>query len=336
MRVLVSNDWVCAGIAEEIEKIGFDTVLLPKSVSTDAANFDTPEWRTLLADADIIVSSPYVRISRAMMEAAPKLRGVMSAVIGVEGIDLDAAADLGLIVGHGAMPENFLGMAEATVLFILAQTLQMRMKERLLQENLPRPNLLTARLLRGQIVGLIGLGRIGRAVVDRLQGWEIELKAYDPFVKEPYRGTKLVELPELLASSDIVSLHVTLTKDTYHLMNEAAFKAMKPTAYFINTARGAAVDEKALHKALKEKWIAGAALDTFEIEPLPRDSALREFVHADNVVLTPHIIGHTKDVMDAIPYVAAENVKRVANGELPLYTKNPEVEPAWRKRLRYL
>lgn len=299
MKVLLSNDWICEKISGDFAKLGFETVLAPPRMQKDAPGFQTPEWQALLKDTEIILTSPYTPVSRAMMEAAPKLQAVMSAVIGVESIDLDAAASLGIIVGHGAMPENFLGMAEATVLFILAQTLDMQMKQRLLRENLPRPRELSARLLRGWMVGLIGMGRIGRAVVDRLQGWEVNLLAHDPLVKESYRGVKQVELSELLKTSDFVSLHVTLTDDTYHMMNEAAFRAMKPSAFFINTARGAAVDEVALHKALKEKWIAGAAVDAFEVEPLPMDSSLREFLHDDNVILTPHIIGHTMDVTDA-------------------------------------
>lgn len=332
MKVLVSSDWVCAGVAEALKCDNFDVSPIPVNVPADA-DLTSSGWRDLLQDADIIVTSPYTPVSREIMARAPKLKAIMSAVIGVESIDLDAAGELGIIVGHGAMPENFLGMAEATVLCILAATLELQAKQRLLRENLPRPRQLTARLLHGKTIGLIGMGRIGRAVVDRLQGWEVELQAYDPFVSDPYRGTRMVGLEQLLSSSDFVSMHVTLTADTRHMMNEAAFRAMKPTAYFINTARGAVVDESAMHKALAEKWIAGAAVDAFETEPLPQESLLREFLPADNVILTPHIIGHTKDVMDAIPLVAVENVRRVARGSMPLYTKNPEVEARWRERL---
>lgn len=332
MKVLVSSDWVCAGVADALRRDNFEVAPIPEHVPADA-DFASPTWRDLLRDADIIVTSPYTRVSRAMMDQAPELKAIMSAVIGVESIDLDAAGELGIIVGHGAMPENFLGMAEATVLCILAATLELQAKQRLLRENLPRPRQLTARLLHGKTIGLIGMGRIGRAVVDRLQGWEVELQAYDPFVSDPYRGTRMVSFEHLLSSSDFVSMHVTLTADTRHMMNEAAFRAMKPTAYFINTARGAVVDESAMHKALAEKWIAGAAVDAFETEPLPYESRLREFLSADNVILTPHIIGHTKDVMDAIPRVAVENVRHVARGSIPLYTKNPEIEARWRERL---
>lgn len=336
MRVLVARDWVCEEIAAALRQASFDVVLTPEKVPTEAAGFRNPEWQNLLQDVEIFVTSPFTRTSRALLEAAPKLKAVISAVIGVESIDVEAAGELGIIIGHGAMPENFLGMAEATVLFILAQTLDMQAKQRLLRDNLPRPRQLRARLLRGQTVGLVGLGRIGRAVVDRLQGWELDLQAYDPLVTEPYRGVRRVGFDELLATSDFVSLHVTLTDETHHMMNEAAFRKMKRTAYFINTARGGAMDEAALHKALTEKWIAGAALDTFEVEPLPQDSRLREFLSADNVILTPHIIGHTQNVMEAIPRVAVENVRRVAGGELPLYTKNPEIAEGWRARLSKL
>lgn len=333
MKVLVSSDWVCAGVADALRSDNFDVTAIPSQVPNDSG-LDVPEWRNLLQNVDIIVASPYTPVSRAMMEKAPKLRAVMSAVIGVESIDLDAADEMGIIIGHGAMPENFLGMAEATVLCLLGATLELQAKQRLLRENLPRPRQLTARLLHGQTLGLIGMGRIGRAIVDRLQGWGVELQAYDPFVTESYRGTRMVSFKQLLSTSDFVSIHVTSTSETRHMMNEEAFRAMKPAAYFINTARGAVVDESALHKALTERWIAGAAVDAFETEPLPAESPLRSFLNADNVILTPHIIGHTKDVMDAIPRVALENVRHVSRGITPLYTKNPQIEDRWRERLR--
>jgi D-3-phosphoglycerate dehydrogenase len=150
-------------------------------------------------------------------------------------------------------------------------------------------------------------------------------------------GVRKVEtVDDVIDAADYITVHVPLLDSTRNLFSTAQFARMKPNAIFINTARGAAVDEAALHKALKEKWIAGAAVDAFEVEPLPMDSTLREFLHDDNVILTPHIIGHTKDVMDAIPIVAADNVRRVARGELPLYVKNPEVEAAWRQRLARL
>jgi D-3-phosphoglycerate dehydrogenase len=108
---------------------------------------------------------------------------------------------------------------------------------------------------------------------------------------------------------------------------------MKPSAYLVNTSRGEAIDEAALYRALKEKRIAGAALDSFAVEPLPDDSPLRQL---DNVILTPHMVGHTQDVFASFPPAAVENITRILRGEPPLYCKNPEIIPAWKRRLANL
>jgi len=114
------------------------------------------------------------------------------------------------------------------------------------------------------------------------------------------------------------------------MLGERELALMKPSAYLVNTSRGEAIDEGALYRALKEKRIAGAALDSFTVEPLPDDSPLRGL---DNVILTPHMVGHTQDVFASFPPAAVENITRILSGEPPLYCKNPEIIPAWRRRL---
>jgi D-3-phosphoglycerate dehydrogenase len=269
------------------------------------------------------------------MAAAPRLRAVVSAVIGVDTIDLDAANEMGLIVGHGTMPENYLGVAEATVMLIATLLLDLRGKETLLRTNAPRPAQLRARMVRGRTIGLIGMGRTARGVVERLAGWDVHILAYDPYVSQEQAPPEvtMMDLATLLRTSDVVSVHVTLTGETWHLLGEAELRLMRPNAYLINTARGAVIDERALYSVLQEGHLAGAALDVFETEPLPQESPLREL---DNVILTPHMVGHSRELMAAIPSVAAENVLRVLRGEPPLYVKNPEVIPAWRQRLASL
>ena len=140
----------------------------------------------------------------------------------------------------------------------------------------------------------------------------------------------MTDLPTLLRTSDVVSVHVTLTSETSHLLGAAELRLIQPHAYLINTARGGAIDEPALYQVLRDGLIAGAAIDVFEAEPLPMDSPLRTL---DNVILTPHMVGHSRELMAAIPPVAVENVLRVLRGEAPLYVKNPEVLPVWHQRL---
>jgi D-3-phosphoglycerate dehydrogenase len=180
---------------------------------------------------------------------------------------------------------------------------------------------------------LIGFGRIGKAVYERLLPFGVNMLLFDPYAREKAEKARMVDLPTLLQASDIVSLHVTLTAETRHMIGESELRQMKPSAFLINTARGAVIDEQALYKALKEKWIAGAALDAFEIEPLPKNSPLRVL---DNVILTPHILGHTQNVMTSLPKAAIENSRRILSGQPPLYVKNPEVLPRWQERIKSL
>ena len=295
------------------------------------------EWPRLFGQADVIVITVRTRAPRALLEAAPRLRAVVFPTIGTESVDLADAQELGLAIGHGPTPENFTGMAESTVMLIAALFLDLAEKERLTRFSLPRPaqKTMKARLVRGKTIGLVGLGRIARAVVDRLSGWDTRIIAFDPYVskEDAPDDVELVNMPTLLRESDLVSLHVTLTKETRHLIGARELAQMKPTAYLINTSRGGAVDEQALFDALQNNKLAGAALDVFDKEPLPPDSPLRGL---DNVILTSHIVGHVSEMHDSFLHAAIENISRVLRDEPPLYMRNPEALPAWRKRLERL
>ena len=291
----------------------------------------------LFGRAEVMMFSSRSICSREAIMAAPRLRGIVNPTIGLETVDLQTANDLGIIVGHGAFPENFLGMAEATVLFMLMLLYGPQKSQDVTYGIRPRPNPkdVWAQMMLGRTVGLVGLGRIARGVVERLAGFGVNLIAYDPYVSADAAppNVTLVDLDTLLKTSDIVSLFVTITPETRNMINARALSLMKPSAYLVNTSRGEAIDEDALYRALKEHRIAGAALDVFQVEPPPKDSPL---LTLDNVILTPHMIGQTKDSFAAIPKVAVENITRVLNGEPPLYCKNPEIIPAWRQRLAEL
>jgi phosphoglycerate dehydrogenase-like enzyme len=333
--VFVTGDRLGDQVTTLLEQAGCQVIrgLQPKPPALTV--FPREEWPRLFGETDVIVASPRDVCPREVLVAAPRLRAVVSAVIGVEMIDLEAANELGLIVGHGAMPENYLGVAESTVMLIAALLLDLRGKETLLRTNAPRPAQLQARMVRGKTIGLIGMGRTARGVVERLAGWDVTIQAADPYVRQEQApsGVTMVDLPTLLRTSDVVSVHVTLTSETRHMLGEAELRCMRPDAYLINTARGAAIDEQALYRVLHSGHLAGAAIDVFEQEPLPPESPLREL---PNVILTPHMVGHSQELMAAIPPTAAENVLRVLRGEPPLYVRNPEVLPSWRQRLASL
>lgn len=333
--VFISNDWISSMLAEWLKGLDVNLIQAPAPKMPPPITYPEDQWKTLFGNTDVIVVSPVSVCSRAIMEYAPKLKAVMSPVIGVESIDVDAATELGIVVGHGATPENFLGIAESTVMFMTTLSLDLHFKEQNLRNNDPRPMNLKARSIRGKKIGLVGMGRIARGVVDRLAGWECEIQYFDPYVPQSKApaGTTAVDLDTLLRTSDIVSLHVIVTDETKHMIGERELRLMKPTAYLVNTARGAALDEAAIYRILKEEVIAGAALDAFEVEPLPADSPLREL---KNVILTPHMAGHTQEVMASLPVAMLENIRRVLRGEPPLYVKNPDVLPKWRERIKKL
>ncbi len=294
-------------------------------------------WPELFGPADVMLISSRTRCPRPLLESAPRLRAVIFPTIGTDSIDLADARDLGLVVGNGATPENFLGMAEANVLLIVTLILNLPYKERLTRLNLPRPGPLEipARAVRGKTIGFVGFGRISRATVDRLAGWGTKFLTTDPYVAPDTlpEGVRPVDLPTLLAESDVVDVQVTLTQETRHMIGAPELARMKPTAYLINTSRGGVIDEQALHEALKARRIAGAALDVFEQEPLQIDHPLREL---DNIILTSHIVGHSIETNESFVPAAIENVKRVLRGEPPLYLRNPDVLPAWRERVARL
>jgi len=330
--VFVTGDRLGDQVTVLLEQAGCQVVRGPQPSPPALTVFPHQEWPRLFGETDVIVVSPRDVCSREVMAAAPRLRAVMSTVIGVEMIDLDAANELGLIVGHGAIPENYLGVSESTMMLIAALLLDLHGKEALLRRNAPRPAQLRARMVRGKTIGLIGMGRTARGVVERLAGWGVTIQSYDPYVRQEQAppGVTMVDLATLLRTSDVVSVHVTLTSETHHLLGEAELRLMRSDAYLVNTARGAVIDEAALYRVLKSGHLAGAALDVFEQEPLPPQSPLREL---SNVILTPHMVGHSRELMAALPPTAAENVLRVLRGEPPLYVKNPDILPTWRQRL---
>jgi phosphoglycerate dehydrogenase-like enzyme len=186
----------------------------------------------------------------------------------------------------------------------------------------------------GKTLGIIGCGRIGQAVARRASGFNLRLLGYDvaPHPDAMDLGVKFVSLDQLLEESDFVSLHAALTPETCGLIGEAQLRKMKPSAYLINTARGAVVDQEALLRALNEKWIAGAALDAFVVEPLPVAHSLRT---APNLLLTPHQASFTYETGAGVSDAAAQAIVDLHAGRKPQWVLNPEVfkSPALRVNL---
>jgi phosphoglycerate dehydrogenase-like enzyme len=325
-KVYVCRDHVLDAVLDELAQAlaaqGAEVVRGPPSVPGHVIEHPPQDFARLFGDVEVAVFTSRTKVPRALMEAAPRLRGIVNAAVGLETIDLDAADELGIAIGNGAIPENALGMAEAAVMLMLNLRYQLRVSEAILRENRPRPparaDAQHARMMRGATVGIVGLGRIGRAVAERLRPFGVRLLAHAPTAKpeDVPADVERVELDELLAEADIVGLFAASHAGNRHLIDARALSLMKPTAYLVNLARGQLVDEAALADALRERRIAGAALDVFELEPLPAGSPLRSL---DNAILTPHLVGHTRELYEAMGHAALENVLRILRGEPPLH-----------------
>jgi phosphoglycerate dehydrogenase-like enzyme len=191
-------------------------------------------------------------------------------------------------------------------------------------------------MVSGATIGLVGLGRIGQGVARRLGGWDANILAHDPHVTSECAaeaGVTLVSLGDMLQRSDVIVVMVPLTDETRNIIDAAAIARMKRGAQLVSIGRGGCVDEAALLGALNDGRLSGAALDVWQTEPLPADHPLRNH---PKVIATGHVIGHSEELYAQIPQVAAENVLLGLRGEVPLHVRNPEVLPAWQRRIAAL
>jgi D-3-phosphoglycerate dehydrogenase len=281
----------------------------------------------------VILASHLERISAPVLDAAGALWLVIVPFIGTDKIDLAAASERGILVANSPTPENFIAVAEATV--ALALMLQKRVKhnEAKLRRGAWAQRDDRGEFLFGKTVGLVGLGRVGSHVARRLANWDVRLIAADPNAAPAHAaslGVTLTDLETLLAEADVVSLHCTLTDETRGLIGEKALRRMKPSAVFINTARGEVMDEEAVARAVRERWIAGAAVDAFATEPLPLESPLRS-VDPERMILTPHNVSHSEAGRRANFRLALDQILAAGRGEPPAHVVNPDAIPRWRR-----
>ncbi|MEN3184124.1 MAG: glyoxylate reductase [Atribacterota bacterium] len=267
-------------------------------------------------------------IDREVMDAAgPSLRVIANYAVGYNNIDVEEATRRGIMVTNtpGVLTETTADLAWALMMSIARRIVEADKFVRAGKFRGWEPMLFLGTDVYGATLGLLGFGRIGQAMARRAKGFNMRVLYYDlvraPFHVERELQVEFRPLPELLQEADFVSIHVPLTKDTYHLIGERELRMMKKEAYLINTARGPVVDEKALVRALKEGWIRGAALDVFENEP----EVEPELLELDNVVLAPHIGSASYATRTKMAIMAAENLVRALRGEIPPNLVNPEV-----------
>jgi len=253
-------------------------------------------------------------------------------------IDIETATKKGIPVLH-APGRNTIAVAEMTIAVMLALMRKIYKVERILHSDQFRVedfsdyvryyNKFKGNELEGKTIGIVGLGRIGFEVAKRLKAFEVNFLIYDPYVQQErlkYINGKKVDLNTLMKDSDIITLHCPPTDETDGLIGEEQLKLMKPTAYFINLARASIIDSYALFDILKEKKIAGAAIDVFDMEPVDQDN---EFLELDNVIVTPHIGGDTYETNHKHGMMMVNGIKKILNGDIPFNIVNPQVLPGY-------
>jgi len=279
--------------------------------------------RTRDADALVVTFSP---VTRGVMGALEGLKVVVRTGVGYDVIDVPAATELGVIVVN--IPDIWVReVANHAFALLLAWNRKIVTMDRQVHAGVWSGGVPGERTgsLHGETVGIVGLGNIGSAFARRVAAFETKVIACDPYVDDKRfaaLGVERVSLEALAERSDYVSVHTLLNAETHHLIGETFLRRMKPTAILINTSRGPVVDEQALARALKDKRLAGAALDVWEQEPVTADNPLLKM---DNLIATSHAAYFSSPAVAQVPRRCGEEVARVLTGQRPLHVVNPKV-----------
>jgi D-3-phosphoglycerate dehydrogenase len=267
-----------------------------------------------------------IRFSRAIIDALEKCKIIAVPAVGTDNVDISAATQRGIVVTN--VPDVFIEeVADHTMTLLLASWRRLITQDNMVRTGRwleARPMLYQFPRLLGRALGFVAFGNIPRAVARRARPFGLRMRAYDPNISElvmsQYGVEPIAELGELLESSDFISVHLPLSPETHHMIAEPQFRQMRSTAIFINTGRGQTVDEAALIKALQEGWIALAALDVLEREPVEPDNPLLKM---ENVILTAHVASASSRMRPETRRRAAQEIARVLQGGKPIHPLNP-------------
>jgi D-3-phosphoglycerate dehydrogenase / 2-oxoglutarate reductase len=308
--------------ADEFAKVNAELV--------EVADTDKAALEAALKDADILLYGG-VPITDYILKAAPKAIAVLFQTVGYDAIDMKIANDNNILVVNNPSWEWCVEeVSNHAMTLMLACAKKIKILDKLVAQG-RWPDAKRAQnpmgSIYGQTLGIVGCGAIGRMVARKAKVFGLNIIGYDPYIYHPYlvkeSGIKLTTLEEVL-TADYVTLHPDLNETSFHMMNEKAFAQMKPSAYVINTSRGKVIDEVALVKALEEKKIAGAGLDVFETEPLPKDSPLNKM---DNVILFSHSASYSTYAFSIAPISIAKEAGRILSGKWPLNPVNKDITP---------
>ena len=314
-------------VSDLLSQQGLDVLIKSGNFKVDVAlNLTHEKLLERIADYDALLIRSGTRVTADVIDAAKQLKVIGRAGVGVDNIDVEAATRNGILVLN--TPDgNTIAAAEHTIALLLALARNIVPAGISLKNRDWQRNDFIGVELYGKVFGTVGLGRIGREVTKRAHAFGMKLIAYDPYTSAnaaEKMGVRFVDRETLFRESDYISIHALLTAETYHSVGEAEFQLMKPTGRLINCARGGIIDEKALYHALKEKQIAGAALDVFENEPAI-DSPLLEL---DNVLALPHLGASTTEAQEHVAIEVAQQVINALQGKPVANPVNhPKIDP---------
>ena len=316
-RVVITQRFFDDASLSYLKDNGCDPVIAELPSGKADGDFTEAELITLLGGAAGWIVG-HARVTRSLMEALPDLKIISRRGVGYERVDIQAAADLGRVVAI-ASGGNDASVADHTIGLMLAVARRFREQQaRMLQGDW---GILMGSDLYQKTVGIIGLGRIGKSLVKRLNGFEVEVLVHAPRVDPAYakaNGLELVDLRSLLERSDFVSIHAPLTPETKYMIDQTAISFMKPGSFLINTARGGLVQDAHLLEALQAARLGGAGLDVFasESDPTFKD-VTRALLALPNVIATPHSGASSREGLDRTNMVAAQSVVAVLDGGDP-------------------
>ncbi|QWT25091.1 phosphoglycerate dehydrogenase [Subtercola sp. PAMC28395] len=300
-------------IAEELSPATVDA-LGPDFEVVNVDGTDRPALLAALANASAILVRSATKVDAEAIAAAPHLKVIARAGVGLDNVDIKAATVAGVMVVN-APTSNIISAAELTVGHILSLARHIPAAHSALAQGQWKRSKYTGVELYEKTLGIIGLGRIGALITARMQAFGVNVVAYDPYItsaRAQQLGVTLLSLEELLAESDFITIHMPKTPETTGMISDAQLALMKPTAFIVNVARGGLIDEDALYRALTSGVIAGAGLDVFVSEP-PKDEKL---LSLENVVVTPHLGASTDEAQEKAGVSVARSVRLALSGEL--------------------
>ncbi len=321
-KVFVPEPIAASGL--DLLKKHFECVAPWEEAGVSNGPLSSLSQKELLYDAEAVIVRLF-KVTAGDLDGASKLKVIVKHGVGVDSIDVKAATEKGIPVAY-TPTANANAVAEHVIALMFSMARHIPPADRMVREGrFNEKDSLRGVELAGKTLGVIGLGRIGRRVVNKAHhGLGMNVAAYDPLLSpDTYDGpaTLQARLEDVLRGSDFLTLHVPLSDATRHLINADSLALMKSTARIVNTSRGAVIDEEALATALNDGRLAGAALDVFEAEPLPADHVL---CSAANTILTPHVASSTRDALESMARESAQAVIAVLAGERPEHLVNPD------------